>query len=78
MSAAGFTVWIQDADGTGTTYITHVDADISEHAKAEALKDCARDWGRYQDDEQTLDTTDLRVIGVAVGDVEIVEWEEGE
>lgn len=36
-----FTVFIREADGTGTTFITSVEAETIEEAKAQALDECA-------------------------------------
>lgn len=65
-----FTVFCRDADDTGTTFITSVGADNIEAAKAAALKECADAWG------QNIDS--IRVVGVAAGDVEILEWDDME
>jgi hypothetical protein len=63
-----YTVFCRDKDGTGTTYITHVEKRTLTDAKANALKMCAEDW------EQDQDT--IEVLGVLGGDVEIIEWED--
>jgi hypothetical protein len=67
------TIFIQDESRTGTTYITsaHGNDDAStEDLKESALNECADDW------DQPADT--LVVVGVAAGDVEILEWDDGE
>ena len=63
-----YTVFIREANGTGTTYITSETADDIEAAKRAALLDCAEQWGMLPED--------LRVIGVAAGKVVILEWDD--
>jgi len=65
-----FTVFCRDADDTGTTFITSVEADNIDQAKKDALEECASAW------EQ--DVTSIRVVGVAEGDVNILEWDDCE
>lgn len=61
-----YTVFIREANGTGTTYITSGTADDIEAAKRAALLDCAEQWDMRPED--------LRVLGVAAGIVRILEW----
>lgn len=63
-----FTVFCRDSDGTGTTYITSVEAANATEAAAEGLRLCAEDW------DQDSDT--INVIGVCAGDVEVLEWDD--
>lgn len=65
-----FTVFCRDANDTGTTYITSVEADDIDQAKRDALEECSAAW------EQ--DVADIRVVGVAEGDVNILEWDDCE
>lgn len=67
-----FTVFIRDADNTGTTYITAVQATDVEAAKKAACAKCWADWGYDEDNEP------LHVLGVAEGDVTILEWDDCE
>lgn len=76
---ATFTAFCQDANGSGTIWIDNVEVDGTpldvttdeqiEAAKAAARAACASDWG-YEDSSQ------IHVLGLAKGDVQIVEWED--
>lgn len=70
-----FTVFIRQADGTGTTYITSVEAADIEQAKQAALEECSQDWS-VNGSPWAID--DLTVIGVARGEFEILEWDDVE
>jgi len=63
-----FTFWIAQANGEGTHYVTAVTSHRLGSAKIEALNDCAEDW------QCEADT--LHILGVAKGDIEILEWDE--
>ena len=65
---AKFTIFCRDASNTGTTYITAVDAPDIEAAKRLGLEECAEEWGQEVDE--------IRVLGVAEGDVTILEWDD--
>lgn len=65
---AAFTVFCRDADGTGTTWISAIGAPDVETAKTRARNRCAEDWD--------CDAEDVSVVGVAAGDVTILEWED--
>ena len=65
-----FTVFCRNANDTGTTFITSTDADDIEQAKQNALEECAEAWDQ--------DETTIRVVGVAEGDVTILEWDDCE
>lgn len=71
-----FTVFTREADYTGTTHVSSHDADTIEQAKAAAIKETRDDWG-WTDAEGYTDA-DVVVIGVCAGDVEILEWDDGE
>lgn len=64
-----FTVWIQQANAEGTTFITCVKADNKQHAMELAKQECSETWG-----ETDYPPWDLRVLGIAEGDVKIVAW----
>ena len=67
-----WTVFIRDADNTGTTYITCVEAEDVEAAKAAASALCREDW-MYDESDQ------LHILGVIEGDIgEVVEWDDCE
>jgi hypothetical protein len=70
MSEEKYTVWIAQSNGEGTTFVTCVESDSSHGAKRIALCECSDAWG----DEGDYPIDSLRVVGVAEGDVEIVEW----
>lgn len=70
-----FTVFIRQADGRGTTYITSVIASSVEEAKTLAKEECSQEWSV---NGSPWAIEDLIVLGVARGDVEIVEWEDTE
>lgn len=63
-----FTVFCQQADGKGTIWIDSFDALEMEDAKRIARATCASDWAAEEED--------IHVLGVAAGDVEILEWED--
>lgn len=65
-----FTVWVQQANGEGTTHISsHAAADADEAATL-AMGETCRNWGiDFEPDA-------LRILGIAKGEVEIVEWED--
>lgn len=65
----GFTVFLRTADGTGTTHISFQEAGDANEAINYAAEECRRDWNADLDD-------DLHVLGVAAGDVTIVEWDD--
>lgn len=67
-----WTVFVRDADNTGTTYITCVEAEDVEAAKAAASALCREDWG-YDETDQ------LHILGVIAGDIgDVVEWDDCE
>lgn len=68
---ATFTVFVQQADGRGTVYIGSYKAATSEEAAAAALEQVAEDWGS---DDEPWDKDDLRILGIAKGDIDILEW----
>ncbi len=64
---AKFTVFVQQPNGYGTTHISSHEATNSDGAVEAALRETANDWG-YES------TCNLRVLGVASGDITILEW----
>lgn len=67
-----WTVFIRDAGNTGTTYITCVESEDVEAAKAAASALCREDWG-YDETDQ------LHILGVIAGDIgAVVEWDDCE
>lgn len=70
---AGFTVFLREADGTGTTHISYHPGDRNEAVRL-AMIECRADWGWEEHGSDEDD--DLHVLGVAAGDVTIVEWDD--
>lgn len=70
-----YTVFVQASDGKGTIHIQAYRANNVERAKRLALETVAADWGGS---ECGFDPDDgsLHVLGVAAGDVTILEWED--
>lgn len=67
-----WTVFVRDASNTGTTYITCVEAEDVEAAKAEASALCREDWGYNETDK-------LHILGVIAGNIgDVVEWDDCE
>lgn len=64
-----FTVWVTDANEHGTHFVQAFQAVDIETAKAEAIAECADCWG--------YDPADLHILGVADGNVHLLEWDEG-
>jgi hypothetical protein len=69
-----FTIWICEANGTGSHYVTLIEAEDIETAKAEALAECSREWSDGTSEDPSYPVEDLHVLGVAEGDVTLLEW----
>ena len=63
-----YTVFIRQPDNTGTTFISSAEAETEEEAIAAVLEECRDCWDWEGDD--------LHVLGVAAGDIEILEWDD--
>lgn len=63
-----YTVFCQEASGLGTIWISAVTAVDQEEAEEVGRAECAKDWER--------DESDVHVLGVATGDVEILMWDD--
>lgn len=63
-----YTVFCQHVSGIGTIWIDSVKALHIEEAKELAIAACADDWG--------CNIENVRVLGVAEGVVEIIEWDD--
>ena len=61
-----FTAFCQEAYGSGTIWISTVEADDVLTAISLAREACAEDWD--------YDPEDIHVLGIAAGDVEILHW----
>ena len=62
-----YTVWVQEANGHGTTHIDSYLAANAEDAAAQAMELVMADWGMQH-------RRSLRILGIARGDIELVEW----
>lgn len=65
-----YTVFVRQFDNMGTTHVDCYSAETVEDAKTQALAQVMADWG----DDYSAD--DLHILGVAKGDVELVEWDD--
>jgi hypothetical protein len=63
-------VWAPFIEERGTHYVTRIEASSPKEASAVAIEECHEEWG------ECYDTDDLRVLGIAEGDVTIIEWNE--
>lgn len=72
-----FTVWCREADRSGTIFITSCEADDAEQAKKLCLQECLDCWNDTLMEMPTYTTENVVVLGVAEGDVTIVEWDDG-
>lgn len=61
-----FTIFCRQANGKGTTNIFAVQADDLESATQSGIEQCAEDWA--------CDESSIHILGVAEGDVTILEW----
>lgn len=64
-----YTVFVQQSDGTGTIHISSHEARNTEDARKKAIAEVMEDWG--EDDANAL-----HILGVAEGDINILEWED--
>lgn len=64
-----FTVWVADANETGTHFVEAFFAADVEHAKRLAIAECAKCWN--------YDKDSLEILGVCKGEVQLIEWNEG-
>lgn len=74
-----YTAFCQEANGRGTIWIEAIEvAEVGdpeeqiELARSEAIKACAYAW--YGDDDEI--EPDIVCLGLAKGDIEIVEWDD--
>lgn len=65
-----YTVFCRDASHSGTTYITCIKQRTLSEAKADAITECAENWMQ--------DEASIVVVGLALGDVTIIEWDDGQ
>ena len=74
-SVPRFTVFCQEAGGSGTIHIdTHEAADL-EGAILVGKRQCITDWSSgYKDGESPWNMESVHCLGVAAGDVDILHW----
>lgn len=65
-----YTVFCREASGEGTIYISSDSGTSAKDAARKVLAECAQAWG--------MDASDIEVIGIAEGDVNILEWSDDE
>ena len=61
-----FTIFCLDQSGHGTIWIEAVEARGITEAIVKGLRRCSEDWNQ--------DASTIHVLGVARGDVDILEW----
>lgn len=66
-----YTVWVTDGTIGSTAWVGCVEAVDVMSAKEVAKYECCDDWGLPSTDADDA----LMVIGVAEGDVKIIEWD---
>jgi hypothetical protein len=76
MGLKKFTVFCRESNNTGTTWIDSVRAKDVEDAKVKAVKKCAKDWGYDEEDHEGNPEEDITCIGVAKGNVVILDWDD--
>ncbi len=72
----GYTVWVCEIGSAGNIAGTHhvsYHVGTVEEAKALALNETAIDW--YSENSSDV-LSGLHILGVAKGDVEVIEWDE--
>ena len=67
-----FTGFCQQSDGTGSIWIGSFVAPDLESAIIEAKRRCIFDWNAGG--SAPYDTENVHCLGIAAGDVEILEW----
>ena len=63
-----YTIFCREASGEGTMFIQSAEAETWQEAAREVLADCSVEWG--------MDSDEINVIGVASGDIEIIDWDD--
>jgi hypothetical protein len=64
-----YTVWICPSNGHGTTHVSAHDATNEHEAANAALDETLADW-----ELPNAAVTTLHVLGIAEGDVKLVQW----
>lgn len=63
-----YTAFCQEKGGSGTIWISQVEAPDTDKAVDAAIASCAADW--------EYDPEDVHCLGIAAGNVNIVFWED--
>lgn len=61
-------VFVREGDNSGTTFISSATAATQEDAVSAVVEECRECWDGY--------LGELHVLGVAAGDVEILDWDD--
>ena len=70
-----FTVFCQEAGGTGTIHITSVEAADLESAITAGKQQCIGDWSAGGGESPWM-MESIHCLGVAAGNVEILHWQD--
>ncbi len=78
-SVTSFTVFCQEAGGTGTIHIASVEATDLKAALIAGKQQCIDDWsdGSTLEESRWNDET-VHCLGVDAGNLEIIHWEDQE
>lgn len=68
MSVKTYVVWVTQPDGRGTAHVSSHRARSPEGAVKQALTETYQDWEGY------CSKRELRVLGIAEGEVKLIEW----
>lgn len=73
-----FTVFCRQSNNVGTTYITTVEIEDNDAAKAgeAGLEECLTDWNPGGGEPDIYTSDNVSVLGVAEGDVKILMWDD--
>ena len=72
-----FTVFCQEAGGTGTIHIASVEASDLESAVTAGKQQCIVDWsGGSSPEESRWNEETVHCLGIAAGNIEILHWED--
>jgi hypothetical protein len=75
--ATAFTVFCQEAGGTGTIHIASVEAADLEAAIIAGKQQCIDDWSAGSTPEQSRwNKETVHCLGIAAGNIEILHWED--
>ncbi len=76
-SAASFTVFCQEAGGSGTIHIDTVEAADLESAIIAGKQQCIDDWSAgTEPGENPWTMENVHCLGIAEGDISILHWQD--